>query len=276
MLKGLFGKTRADGGFDMRFKSNKGGWFGKMGRSAVVQGLGSLGVSGFYSAKKAIGEGLSEYGDAFLVQAAPVIVEMINEHTWKNHKKQANKNLNNFITTLPSAETEKEKRVLEYIDQAFEKSASYHKRVRENYEKTLSNDKKNPEILKKIDVTFYVIHDLMWVNKRFSQDSAISKDLRPSMFKSTSPIKQFKSIKENKKLKDVAMKHYNNKSDELFQNLFKEILELFSDDEKLGAEFKKKYLKYEKARFEITLYNNSYLSIPEIWFRRVFNIEKEE
>lgn len=276
MLKGLFGKTRADGGFDMRFKSNKGGWFGKMGRSAVVQGLGSLGVSGFYSAKKAVGQGFSKLGEELFVQVAPAITDMINENTWSNHKKRANKNLNNFITALPSAETEKEKRIIEHIDQAFEKSASFSKRALESFGYTVANDEKNSEILKKIDVAFGVIHDMMWVNKRFFEDSAISEDLRPSMFKSTSPLKQLKSVKENKKLKEVAMKHYNNKSDELFQGLFKQILEFFGDDEKLGAEFKKKYIKLEKARFEITLYNNSYLSIPEIWFRRVFNIEKEE
>ena len=275
MIKGLFGKTRADGGFDMRFKNNKGGWLGKMGRSSVGGGIARLGVSGYLSAKKAIGDGVSELGGALLAETAPVIIEMINENNWQNDKKRPNNNLNEFITNLPATEQKKKARIIEYIDLSFEKSASLHKRVSDNFYKQIKVENK-PEILKKIDVSFSIIHDLMWVNKRFFGENAYSKDYAPSMFKSVSPKKLFNSAKENRALKESAMKYYNNKSDELFRDLFIQILEFYGDNENLGSEHKKKYLKYEKARFEITLLNNPYLSIPKIWFKRVFNIEKEE
>tara|TARA_B100001175_G_C19443276_1_gene607369 strand:- start:312 stop:1121 length:810 start_codon:yes stop_codon:yes gene_type:complete len=269
MIKSFFGKTRADGGFDMRFSSNKGGWLGKMGRSAVGEGIASVGVSGYLSAKKAA----DELAEDALTAFAPVLIEILNENTWHNDKKRPNKNLNEFIRNLPSTEIEKEARIIKYIDQTFEKSTNLHKRVSEDYYK---RDKVNhPEILKKIDLSFSIIHDLMWVNKRFFGENAYSKDLT-GMFKQTSPFKLFDSAKNNKRLKESVMKHYNSKSDKLFKDLFMQILEFYGNDESIGSEHKKKYIKYEKARFEITLLNNSYFSIPKIWFKRVLNKEENE
>ena len=273
MIKKLFGKIRADGGFDMRIKSNKGGWIGKMGRSAVGGKVAELGVSGYLGAKKAVGEGFSELGNEALVAFAPAITEMLNENAWKDSKKRPNESLNEFILNLPSAETEKKSKIIEYIDKAFENSASFSKRYAGYGDEKKWNEK--PERLKKIEIDFEMMDSLFWVNKRFFR-SSMSEDMTPSLFKSTSLKKQFRSAKENKILKDFAMKYYNGKSDEIFEGLFSQTLEFFGDDENLGTEYKKKYLKYEKARFEITLLNNSYFSIPKIWFKRVFNIEKEE
>tara|TARA_B100000497_G_C7639176_1_gene384198 strand:- start:21 stop:833 length:813 start_codon:yes stop_codon:yes gene_type:complete len=270
MIKRLFGKTRADGGFDMRVKSNKGGWIGKMGRSAVGGSIASVGVSGYLGAKKAA----DELSGVALEVFAPVLIEMLNDNTWHFDKKRPNKNLNEFIRNLPSTEIEKEARIIEYIDQKFEKSTNLHKRVSEDYYKRDKVDN-HPEILKKIDVSFSIIHDFMWVNKRIFGENAYSKDLT-GMFKQTSPFKLFDSAKDNKRLKESVMKYYNSKSDKLFKDLFTQILEFYGNEESIGCEHKKKYIKYEKARFEITLLNNSYLSIPKIWFKRVFNKEENE
>ena len=271
MIKRFFGKTRADGGFDMRFKSNKGGWLGKLGRSSVGSGV-----------KKAVGEGLSELGNEIGANLAPVIVDFTKDNAWMSAKNSPNKYLNEFIVELPSTETEKEKKVIEYIDQTFEKSASRFKRLLNQSEGV--NVK--PEGYK-IELYFSMMNDLFWVNKRLFGENAVSKDLtnyrwnikrhlnRTGSVKS-SVLKLFDSAKENRRLKESAMKYYNSKSDQLFEDLFIEILEIFGNDERVGSEYKKKYIEYEKARFEITLLNHSYFLIPKIWIKRVLNIEEEE
>lgn len=269
MIKSFFGKTRADGGFDMRFSSNKGGWLGKMGGSAIGEGIASVGASGYLGAKKAADELSGVALEAF----APVLIEMLNGNAWNNAKKWPNEDLNEFIRNLPSTEIEKEARIIKYIDQTFEKSNKRNERLSEDYHKSFEVNR--PEILKKIDLSFSIIHDLMWVNKRFYGENAYSDDTT-NMFKQTSPFKLFDSAKNNKRLKESVMKHYNNKSDKLFKDLFMQILECYGNDESIGSEHKKQYIKYEKARFEITLLNNSYFSIPKIWFKRVLNKEENE
>ena len=98
MIKRFFGKTRADGGFDMRVKSNKGGWLGKLGRSSVGSGV-----------YKAVGEGLSglsnEIGNEIGADLASVIADVAKDNAWMSAKNSPNKYLNEFIVELPSTET---------------------------------------------------------------------------------------------------------------------------------------------------------------------------
>lgn len=203
-INSFFGKTKADGTFDLRISANRNRSDTVGGRVASNLIAGTI-VSGSHLADKVF----DEMHTSVLEAISPMVIDAVQDYVEFKRRFHPTKRVCEIIREIPSstAEDEKFKLAKKTIDSEFLEAPD------ESVMGFLDSIYEDSQILQ-IELLIQQLKLCYWIN--FSELAVVSNDLEWAM---VSPIEKLRNIRSNYRLTKNIMSYYNERADNLFKEL---------------------------------------------------------